>query len=83
MALRAGAAPLVYRLIRTAEQASVIYARLPDAYVLAEDGAGLLCARRGNELEQPWYEDPRKRSIKNFEHSVAIGTFLCGAAACA
>jgi hypothetical protein len=75
MAMRAGEAPLVYRLIRTAERASVIYARLSDAYVLAEDGAGLLCARRGYELDNLWYEDPRKRSIKNFEHSVAIGTF--------
>lgn len=75
VALRSGAAPLIYRLVRAAERASVVYARLPDAYVLAEDGAALLCARRGYELDQLWYEDPRKRSIKNFEHSVAIGTF--------
>src|SRR6266536_1725979 len=75
VALRAGDDPLTYRLVRAAEQASVVYSRLPDAYVLAEAGAALLCVQRDYELDELWYEDPRKRSIKNFEHSVAIGTF--------
>src|SRR6266540_6258371 len=75
VALRAGNDPLTYRLVRAAEQASVVYSRLPDAYVLAEAGAALLCVQRDYELDELWYEDPRKRSIKNFEHSVAIGTF--------
>jgi len=75
IALRAGDDPLVYRVVRAAEQASLIYNRLPDAYVLAEAGAALLCLRRGYELGDLWYENPRKRSIKNFEHSVSIGTF--------
>ena len=74
-ALREGPTPFVYRLARSVERATVVFNRLPDAYVLTEAGAELLCARRGYELEQLWYEDPRKRSIKNFEHSVAIGTF--------
>src|SRR5262245_16034087 len=72
--LRSGDAPLVYRLTRTNERARLAYARLADAYVLAEAGAELLCAQHGYELSDLWYEDPRKRSIKNFEHSVAIGT---------
>jgi hypothetical protein len=75
VALRAGDDPLVYRMVRVAEQAAVVFNRLPDAYVLGEAGAALLCARRDYELDQLWYEDPRKRSLKNFEHSVAIGTF--------
>jgi hypothetical protein len=75
VALRAGDDPLVYRVVRAAEQGSVIYNRLPDAYVLAEAGAALLCLRRGYEMGDLWYENPRKRSIKNFEHSVSIGTF--------
>ena len=75
IALRAGDNPLVYRVVRAADQGSVIYNRLPDAYVLAEAGAALLCLRRGYELGDLWYENPRKRSIKNFEHSVSIGTF--------
>lgn len=76
VALRTGDAPLVYRLTRTNERARLAYARLADAYVLAEAGAELLCAQQqGYELSDLWYEDPRKRSIKNFEHSVAIGTF--------
>jgi hypothetical protein len=74
-ALRDGSSPLVQRLMRSVERASVVFNRLPDAYVLTEAGAELLCTRRGYELDQLWYEDPRKRSIKNFEHSVAIGTF--------
>jgi hypothetical protein len=74
VALQAGDAPLVYRLTRTNERARLAYTRLADAYVLAEAGAELLCARRGYDLDDLWYEDPRKRSIKNFEHSVAIGT---------
>src|SRR5215211_3860147 len=36
VALRAGDDPLVYQVVRAAEQASLIYNRLPDAYVLAE-----------------------------------------------
>jgi hypothetical protein len=36
VALRAGDAPMVYRVVRAAERGSVIYARLPDVYVLAE-----------------------------------------------
>ena len=75
VALRAGPEPLVHRVARTVERASVVYNRLPDAYTLTEAGAGLLCSRRGYELDDLWYEDPRRRSIKNFEHSVAIGTF--------
>jgi hypothetical protein len=74
VALRAGEAPLVYRLTRTNERARLAYTRLADAYVLAEAGAELLCTQHGYELDALWYEDPRKRSIKNFEHSVAIGT---------
>ena len=74
VALRTGETPLVYRLTRTTERARLAYARLADAYVLAEAGAELLCAQRSYELSDLWYEDPRKRSIKNFEHSVAIGT---------
>jgi hypothetical protein len=73
IALRAGEVPLVYRLTRANERARLAYARLADAYVLAEAGAELLCAQHGYELSDLWYEDPRKRSIKNFEHSVAIG----------
>ena len=74
IAMRAGEAPLVYRLTRTNERARLAYTRLADAYALAEAGAELLSAQRGYELSDLWYEDPRKRSIKNFEHSVAIGT---------
>jgi hypothetical protein len=74
VALRVGPEPLVHRVARAVERASVVYNRLPDAYTLAEAGAALLCARRGFELDDLWYEDPRRRSIKNFEHSVAIGT---------
>jgi hypothetical protein len=74
-ALREAPTPLVYRLARSVERATVVFNRLPDAYVLTEAGAELLCERRGFELDQLWYEDPRKRAIKNFEHSVAIGTF--------
>lgn len=78
IALRAGEAPLVYRLTRTNERARLAYTRLADTYVLAEAGAELLCARRDYNLNDLWYEDPRKRSIKNFEHSVAIGTCFPG-----
>jgi hypothetical protein len=74
VALRAGEVPLIYRLTRTNERARLAYTRLADAYVLAEAGAELLGAERGYDLDNLWYEDPRKRSIKNFEHSVAIGT---------
>lgn len=74
-ALREDALPLVFRLARSVERATIVFNRLPDAYVLSEAGAELLCMRRDYELDQLWYEDPRKRSIKNFEHSVAIGTF--------
>ena len=74
-ALRAGPDPLVHRVARSVERASVVYNRLPDAYTLTGAGASLLCARRGYELDDLWYEDPRRRSIKNFEHSVSIGTF--------
>jgi len=74
IALRAGEVPLVYRLTRANERARLAYARLADAYVLAEAGAELLCTQHGYEISDLWYEDPRKRSIKNFEHSVAIGT---------
>lgn len=75
VSMRAGATPLVYRLTRTSERARLIYTRLADAYTLAEAGAELICMRRGYELDTLWYEDPRVRSIKNFEHSVAIGTY--------
>ena len=75
VALRAGPEPFVHRVARSVERASIVYNRLPDAYTLTEAGAGLLCSRRGYELDDLWYEDPRRRSIKNFEHSVAIGTF--------
>jgi Replication-relaxation len=75
VAMRAAETPLVYRLTRATERARLAYERLADAYVLAEAGAALLCVRRGHELSHLWYEDPRKRSIKNFEHSVAIGSF--------
>lgn len=75
VALRSGPEPLVHRLARTVERAGVVYGRLPDAYTLAEAGASLLCSRRGVELSDLWYEDPRRRSIKNFEHSIAIGRF--------
>jgi Replication-relaxation len=74
VAMRAGESPLVYRLTRATERARLAYERLADAYVLAEAGAELLSIQRGYELSDLWYEDPRKRSIKNFEHSVAIGT---------
>ncbi len=57
VALRAGNDPLTYRLVRAAEQASVVYSRLPDAYVLAEAGAALLCVQRDYELDELWYED--------------------------
>jgi hypothetical protein len=56
-------------------RASVVFNRLPDTYVLAEAGAELLSSRRGYEMNTLWYEDPRKKSIRNLEHSVAIGTF--------
>jgi hypothetical protein len=75
VALRASDDPLIYRVVRVAERASIVYSRLPDAYVLAEAGAAILCERRGYELGDLWYENTRKRSIKNFEHSVAIGIF--------
>lgn len=75
VAMRASPQPLIYRVARTVERASLVYTKLPDAYTLAEAGAELLCVRRGYELDDIWYEDPRQRSIKNFEHSVAIGTF--------
>lgn len=74
-ALREASPPLVYRKMRVVEQASATFARLPDGYVLAERGAELLCQHRGYELDELWYERPRKRALKNFEHSVAIGTF--------
>jgi hypothetical protein len=74
-AMREGSMPLVNRLVRSVERATVVFNRLPDAYALTEAGAELLCMRRGYEMDELWYEDPRKRSIKNFEHSVAIGTF--------
>src|SRR6266540_6624502 len=78
VAMRAGEAPLVYRLTRTNERARLAYTRLADAYALAEAGAELLSTQRGYEMDDLWFEDPRKRSIKNFEHSVAIG--ICYAA---
>lgn len=74
-ALRTGAEPLVYRIARTLERASLVFNRLPDAYTLSVSGAELLCTRRGYELADLWYEDTHTRSIKNFEHAVAIGTF--------
>ena len=77
-ALRASPVPLVHRVARSVERASVVYNRLPDAYTLTGFGASLLCSRRGYELDDLWYEDPRRRSIKNFEHSVSIGTFYGG-----
>ena len=46
-ALRAGPDPLVHRVARSVERASVVYNRLPDAYTLTGAGAFLLCARRG------------------------------------
>ena len=73
-ALREGPTPFVYRLARSVERATVVFNRLPDAYALTEAGAELLCAHRGFELAQLWYEEPRKRASKNFEHSVAIGS---------
>ncbi len=42
VAMRAGEAPLVYRLTRTNERARLAYTRLADAYALAEAGAELL-----------------------------------------
>jgi hypothetical protein len=75
VALWAGEDPLIYRAVRVAERASVVYSRLPHTYRLAWAGAALLCLRRGYEMGDLWYEDPRKRSLKNFEYSVAIGTF--------
>jgi Replication-relaxation len=74
-ALRAGPEPLVRRVARSVERASLVFNRLPDAYALTEAGAALLCARRGFDLASLYYEDPRRRSIQNLEHSIAIGTF--------
>ena len=51
VALRVGPEPLVHRVARAVERASVVYNRLPDAYTLAEAGAALLCSRRGFELD--------------------------------
>jgi hypothetical protein len=52
---------------------SLVFNRLPDAYALTE--AALLCARRGFDMAGLYYEDSRRRSIQNLEHSIAIGTF--------
>jgi hypothetical protein len=62
IALRAGEAPLVYRLTRANERARLAYARLADAYLLAEAGAELLCAQHGYELSDLWYEGARSRT---------------------
>jgi hypothetical protein len=75
VALRTGEAPLVHRLVRVAEQGRHEFGRLLDAYYLGVAGARLLCTYRGHELSELWYEEGRERSLKNFEHGVAIGTF--------
>lgn len=74
-ALREAAPALVYRVTRAAERGRLRFAPLPDAYMLAPAGAELLASRRGLEPDTLWSEDPRRRSLKNLEHSVAIGTF--------
>jgi hypothetical protein len=74
-ALREAAPALVHRITRAAEQGRLSFAPLPDAYVLAPAGAELLSSRREVELASLWSEDPRRRSLKNVEHTVAIGTF--------
>jgi hypothetical protein len=60
------------------EPAIVVYNRQPDP--TRSRGSVRPCsARRRCELDYLWYENPRRRSIKSFEHSVGIGTF-CAAA---
>ncbi|HEU4327618.1 MAG TPA: replication-relaxation family protein [Roseiflexaceae bacterium] len=73
-ALREAAPPLVYRLNRSAEQGRLVYQPLPDAYALSAAGAELLSDRRAIELDTLRWEDPRRRSAKNLEHSTQIGT---------
>ena len=75
-ALRTGAEPLVYRIARTLERASLVFNRLPDAYTLSVSGAELLCTRRGYELADLWYEDTHTRSIKNFRYNESPIFFL-------
>src|SRR6185295_15043519 len=74
-ALRAEPEPFLVRLGRLSRHGSTILHRLPDVYTLSATGAALLCLQRGYELSDLWYEDATKRSLKNFEHSIAIGRF--------
>jgi len=74
-ALRADPEPLVLRLGRLGQHGSTMLHRLPDIYTLHARGAALLCRHRGYELSDLSYTDAGKRSLKNFEHGIAIGCF--------
>jgi hypothetical protein len=67
------AGQFVRRITRAVNQGQTAYYRLPDAYVLTEDGAELLCDRRGMERTLVWCMPQRARAIQNLDHAVAIG----------
>jgi hypothetical protein len=67
------AGQFVRRITRALNQGRTAYYRLPDAYVLTEAGAELLCERRGVERRSLWYTPARARAIQNLDHAVAIG----------
>lgn len=73
---------LISTIERGVELARREFVRLPAAYLLLQAGAELLAAREDCPIETLWWETPRKRSLQNVEHSVAIGT-LYAALRCA
>jgi hypothetical protein len=73
---------LISTIERGVELARREFVRLPAAYMLLQAGAELLAARQDCPIETLWWETPRKRSLQNVEHSVAIGT-LYAALRCA
>ncbi|HEU4329411.1 MAG TPA: replication-relaxation family protein [Roseiflexaceae bacterium] len=74
-ALAGAVPPLVVRLDRLSEQARHATGRIRGVYALTEAGAEQVAEATGADLGALWYEDGRRRSAKNLEHSAEIGLF--------
>lgn len=60
------------RITRSTGYARTTFTRMPNIYMLTQTGAELLATMRGLEPSTLWWEDVRRRSIQNLEHSLAI-----------
>jgi hypothetical protein len=66
---------LLLALKRSADRATVVFRRLPNAICLTRAGAELLAARQGLPIDQIWHAARSTRAVITLEHSLAIGAF--------